>query len=61
MTVYEIQAEWLPGNNQLWVSFKSESNEFIFQYSTLAGAEIELERMQIQDPNRKYRVIEKEI
>jgi hypothetical protein len=61
MTTYEIQTEWLPGNNQLWVSFKSESDGFVFQYSTLAEAEIELERMQIQDPNRKYRVIKKEI
>ena len=61
MTAYEIQTEWLPGNNQLWVSFKNESNNFVFQYSTLESAEIELERMQAQDSSRKYRIVEKEI
>ena len=37
--LYEIQAEYIPGNNQLWISLKTESNNFIYQYDTLEAAE----------------------
>ena len=32
--IYEIQAEFTPGNNQIWVSFKDQEDRFIYQYDT---------------------------
>jgi hypothetical protein len=30
--IYEIQAEFTPGNNQIWVSFKDQDNQLIYVY-----------------------------
>jgi hypothetical protein len=30
--IYEIQAEFIPGNNQIWVSFKDQADQFIYVY-----------------------------
>jgi len=30
--IYEIQAEFTPGNNQVWVSFKDQTDQLIYAY-----------------------------
>jgi hypothetical protein len=31
--IYEIQAEFIPGNNQIWISLKDQEDKFIYVYS----------------------------
>ena len=58
---YEIQIEFIPGNNQLWVSLKTEDNKFIYAYSTLEEAEAALLALALQTPDRKFRIAETEV
>ena len=58
---YEIQTEFIPGNNQLWVSLKTEDNKFIYAYSTLEEAETALLALALQTPDRKFRIAETEV
>lgn len=57
--LYEIQAEYLPGNDQLWVSFKTQDNTSVYVYETLEQAETVLSQLQQQDVDtRKYRIVQ---
>ena len=59
--LYEIQAEFIPGNNQIWASLKTEGNDFIYQYDTLEAAEIMLPRLKGNVPEgTNLRIVEKE-
>ena len=58
---YEIQIEFIPGNNQLWVSLKTEDNKFIYAYSTLEEAEAVLPALAMQTPDKKFRIAETEV
>jgi hypothetical protein len=58
---YEIQIEFIPGNNQMWVSLKTEDNKFIYAYSTREEAETALPALALQTPDRKFRIVETEV
>lgn len=59
--MYEIQAEYIPGNNQMWMSLRTENNSPVYQYETLEAAEMILPRIQGNFPEgTKLRVIEKD-
>lgn len=59
--LYEIQAEYIPGNNQIWMSLRTEDNSCIYQYDTPESAEMMLPRIQNNFPEgTKLRIIEKE-
>lgn len=48
--LYEIQAQYIPGNNQIWMSLRTEDNSFIYLYETLEAAEMMLPRIQSNFP-----------
>jgi hypothetical protein len=57
--LYEIQAEYLPQNDQLWVSFRTQDNTLVYQYETLERAEAVLNQLQQQDVDgRRYRIVQ---
>ena len=57
--LYEIQAEYLPGNDQLWVSFRTQDNTLVYKYETLEQAEAVLNQLQQQDVDgRRYRIVQ---
>ena len=59
--LYEIQAEYIPGNNQIWMSLRTEDNSYVYQYETLEAAEMMLLRIQSSFPEgTKLRIIEKD-
>jgi hypothetical protein len=58
--MYEIQAEYIPGNNQLWISLKTESDDFMYWYDTLEAAEMMLPGVRSNFPEgTTLRIIEK--
>ena len=57
--IYEIQMEYIPGNNQIWVSFVDESNKPLYQYDALEAAQAALPALEILSPNYNFRIIEK--
>jgi hypothetical protein len=59
--MYEIQAEYIPGNNQMWMSLRTENNSPVYQYETLEAAEMILPRIQGNFPEgTNLRIIEKD-
>jgi hypothetical protein len=59
--MYEIQAEYIPGNNQLWLSFKDQADNFLYQYSTYEEAENMIPVLQPTFPEGTgFRIITKE-
>lgn len=59
--LYEIQAEYIPGNSQIWMSLRTEDNSFIYQYDTLEAAEMMLPRIQSNfSEGTRLRIVEKE-
>jgi len=57
--LYEIQAEHLPANDQLWVSFRTQDNTLVYKYETLEQAESVLNQLQQQDVDeRRYRIVQ---
>jgi len=59
--LYEIQAEYIPGNSQMWMSLRTEDNSCVYQYETLEAAEMMLPRIQGNFPEgTKLRIIEKD-
>jgi hypothetical protein len=58
---YEIQTEFIPGNNQMWISLKTEDNKFIYAYSSLEEAETMLPALEAQSPDQKFRIVETEV
>ena len=58
---YEIQAEYIPGNNQIWMSFKTEENKFIYLYDAEEIAISTIETIKNSFPEgTKFRIIEHE-
>jgi hypothetical protein len=56
--MYEIQMEFIPGNNMIWVA-RLNPEDPIYQYPTLMEAEAKGFELENADPtNRKYRVVE---
>jgi hypothetical protein len=56
--MYEIQMEFIPGNNMIWVA-RLNPEDPIYQYPTLMEAEAKGFELENADPTgRKYRVIE---
>lgn len=59
--IYEIQAEFIPGNNQIWISFKDQSDQFIYMYSDQETATSMLPIVQGLFPEgTNLRIIERE-
>ena len=59
--LYEIQAEQIPGNSQLWLSFKDQEDKFIYLYNTYEEAENTIPILQNNFPTGTgFRIIEKE-
>lgn len=55
--MYEIQMEFIPGNNQIWVAQLNESDP-IYKYTTLMEAEAKGFELENDDPSgRRYRVV----
>lgn len=55
--MYEIQMQFIPGNNQIWVA-QLTPNDPIYKYPTLMEAEAKGFELENSDPtNRKYRVV----
>lgn len=58
--LYEIQAEYIPGNNQIWMSLKTEPNDFMYQYDSLETAQMMLPIIQGNFPaGTNLRIVEK--
>ena len=56
--MYEIQMEFIPGNNMIWVA-RLNPEDPIYQYPTLMEAEAKgFELENADSTNRKYRVVE---
>jgi len=59
--IYEIQAEFIPGNNQIWISFKDQADQFIYQYDTQEAADNALLTLQNNfSEGTNLRIIERE-
>ena len=59
--LYEVQAEQIPGNNQLWISLKDQENKFVYIYNTYEEAENAILVLQNNFPTGTgFRIIEKE-
>lgn len=55
--MYEVQMEFIPGNDQIWVARLSPDDP-IYQYPTLIEAEAKAFELENADPTgRKYRVV----
>jgi hypothetical protein len=60
--IYEIQAEFIPGNNQIWISLKDQEDKFIYQYDTQEAAENAILTLQNNFPEgTNLRIVEKTI
>lgn len=54
--IYEVQMQFIPGNDQIWVAHLSE-NDPIYQYDNYAEAEAKAQELQAADTTgRLYRV-----
>ena len=54
--MYEVQMEFLPGNDQIWVAHLTPEDP-IYQYDNEAEAQVKAEELQAADETgRKYRV-----
>ena len=54
--MYEVQMQFLPGNNQIWVA-RLNPDDPIYEYRLLTQAEAKAFELQEADPTgRKYRV-----
>lgn len=59
--LYEIQAELIPGNNQLWSSIKDQSNNYVYIYNSISEAENMLNVIKNSFPEgTNFRILEKE-
>ena len=56
--MYEVQMEFIPGNDQIWVARLSPDDP-IYEYPTLIEAEAKAFELESADPtDRKYRVVQ---
>lgn len=56
--IYEVQMQFIPGNNQIWVA-KLNPDDPVYQYDNYAEAAAKATELQDQDPTgRQYRVAE---
>lgn len=56
--MYEVQMEFIPGNDQIWVA-RLNPDDPIYEYPTLIEAEAKAFELESADPtNRKYRVVQ---
>jgi hypothetical protein len=56
--IFEVQMEFIPGNDQIWVARLSQDDPF-YQYDNEQEAQAKAQELQDADPTgRKYRVQE---
>lgn len=55
---YVILKQFIPGNEQIWVE-KLDANDPIYEYDTLEEAEVKKEELQLADPTRGFKIVEK--
>lgn len=59
--LYEIQAELTPGNNQIWMSVRDQSNNCIYIYNSISEAENMLDVIKNSFPEgTNFRILEQE-
>lgn len=55
--IYQIQMQFIPGNDQIWVS-RLNPDDPIYEYDNFAEAQIKATELQDNDPTgRQYRVV----
>jgi len=58
MLMYQIQMQYIPGNDQIWVA-RLSSEDPIYEYNNMEEAEYKAEELEEADTSgRKYRVVE---
>ena len=56
--IYQIQMQFIPGNDQIWVS-RINPDDPIYEYDNFAEAQVKATELQDGDPTgRQYRVIQ---
>jgi len=54
--IYEVQMQFIPGNDQIWVAHLNP-NDPVYQYDNFADAQAKATELQDNDPTgRQYRV-----
>lgn len=56
---YVILKQFIPGNDQIWVE-KLDPNDTIYEYDTLQEAEVKKAELQLADPSRGFKIVEKQ-
>lgn len=56
--IYEIQMQYIPGNDQIWVA-RLNPEDPVYQYTDYGEAVIKMEELKVKDPTgREYRIVE---
>ena len=56
--IYEVQMQFIPGNDQIWVA-RLNPNDPVYQYDNFADAQAKATELQDNDPTgRQYRVVQ---
>lgn len=56
--MYEVQMQYIPGNDQIWVA-RLSPNDPVYQYDNEPEAQAKADELQANDPTgRQYRVVQ---